>query len=76
MTCSDLAIVHQPLYIVAILIIEIAEYGIKLKVIFFSSVNDLGGDFKGQGSGTRAADVVVNEIKSKGGKAVANYSKF
>ncbi|XP_060062745.1 peroxisomal multifunctional enzyme type 2-like [Ylistrum balloti] len=37
-------------------------------------VNDLGGNFKGEGSGTRAADVVVNEIKAKGGKAVANYN--
>nr|AGC26171.1 17beta-HSD4 [Azumapecten farreri] len=37
-------------------------------------VNDLGGNFKGEGAGTRAADVVVNEIKSKGGKAVANYN--
>ncbi|KAF1987529.1 multifunctional beta-oxidation protein-like protein [Aulographum hederae CBS 113979] len=36
-------------------------------------VNDLGGSFKGSGSDSRAADVVVEEIKSKGGKAVANY---
>ncbi|AOW05454.1 multifunctional beta-oxidation enzyme [Yarrowia lipolytica] len=40
-------------------------------------VNDLGGDFKGDGaqagSGKRVADVVVDEIVSKGGKAVANY---
>ncbi|KAK6179329.1 hypothetical protein SNE40_011716 [Patella caerulea] len=36
-------------------------------------VNDLGGDMRGEGQGSRAADVVVNEIKSKGGKAVANY---
>jgi (3R)-3-hydroxyacyl-CoA dehydrogenase / 3a,7a,12a-trihydroxy-5b-cholest-24-enoyl-CoA hydratase / enoyl-CoA hydratase 2 len=36
-------------------------------------VNDLGGDIKGSGKSTRAADVVVDEIKSKGGKAVANY---
>ncbi|KAI9692854.1 MAG: bifunctional hydroxyacyl-CoA dehydrogenase/enoyl-CoA hydratase fox2 [Bathelium mastoideum] len=36
-------------------------------------VNDLGGSFKGEGNSTKAADVVVDEIKSKGGKAVANY---
>lgn len=36
-------------------------------------VNDLGGDFKGQGRGTMAADKVVDEIRAKGGKAVANY---
>jgi len=36
-------------------------------------VNDLGGSFKGEGTSTKAADVVVNEIKAAGGKAVANY---
>lgn len=36
-------------------------------------VNDLGGSFKGEGNSTRAADVVVDEIKAAGGKAVANY---
>ncbi|KLU82708.1 peroxisomal hydratase-dehydrogenase-epimerase [Magnaporthiopsis poae ATCC 64411] len=37
-------------------------------------VNDLGGSFKGEGNSTRAADIVVNEIKAAGGKAVANYN--
>ncbi|KAL6884212.1 NAD(P)-binding protein [Trichoderma longibrachiatum] len=36
-------------------------------------VNDLGGSFKGEGNSTKAADVVVEEIKKAGGKAVANY---
>lgn len=36
-------------------------------------VNDLGGDFKGVGKGSLAADKVVEEIRRKGGKAVANY---
>ncbi|KAI1505391.1 hypothetical protein F5X99DRAFT_369232 [Biscogniauxia marginata] len=36
-------------------------------------VNDLGGSFKGEGNSTKAADVVVNEIKAAGGQAVANY---
>ncbi len=36
-------------------------------------VNDLGGSFKGEGSSTRAADLVVEEIKAAGGEAVANY---
>ncbi|KAK8218947.1 peroxisomal hydratase-dehydrogenase-epimerase [Phyllosticta capitalensis] len=36
-------------------------------------VNDLGGSFKGEGTSTKAADVVVDEIKKAGGKAVANY---
>nr|XP_054756416.1 peroxisomal multifunctional enzyme type 2-like [Lytechinus pictus] len=36
-------------------------------------VNDLGGDRAGQGKSAMAADQVVNEIRSKGGKAVPNY---
>ncbi|KYQ88875.1 peroxisomal multifunctional protein [Tieghemostelium lacteum] len=36
-------------------------------------VNDLGGSSTGEGASSKAADVVVNEIKSKGGVAVANY---
>uniref|UniRef100_A0A8C6WBG6 Peroxisomal multifunctional enzyme type 2 n=1 Tax=Nannospalax galili TaxID=1026970 RepID=A0A8C6WBG6_NANGA len=36
-------------------------------------VNDLGGDYKGIGKGSSAADKVVEEIRRKGGKAVANY---
>uniref|UniRef100_M3XP30 Hydroxysteroid dehydrogenase 4 n=1 Tax=Mustela putorius furo TaxID=9669 RepID=M3XP30_MUSPF len=38
------------------------------------AVNDLGGDMKGLSKGSlAAADKVVEEIRSKGGKAVANY---
>ena len=36
-------------------------------------VNDLGGDRAGGGKGSEAADRVVQEIKSSGGDAVANY---
>lgn len=36
-------------------------------------VNDLGGGFKGDGASTKAADLVVEEIKKAGGEAVANY---
>lgn len=36
-------------------------------------VNDLGGSFKGEGASSKAADVVVDEIKKNGGQAVANY---
>ncbi|NWH37738.1 DHB4 enzyme, partial [Chloropsis hardwickii] len=36
-------------------------------------VNDLGGDFKGHGKSSAAADKVVDEIRAKGGKAVPNY---
>lgn len=36
-------------------------------------VNDLGGSHKGDGASTSAADTVVQEIVSNGGKAVANY---
>uniref|UniRef100_A0A8C4RW04 Peroxisomal multifunctional enzyme type 2 n=1 Tax=Erpetoichthys calabaricus TaxID=27687 RepID=A0A8C4RW04_ERPCA len=36
-------------------------------------VNDLGGSMKGEGRSTSAADKVVDEIRAKGGKAVANY---
>ncbi|MGJ6123826.1 SDR family oxidoreductase [Mycolicibacterium sp. Y3] len=36
-------------------------------------VNDLGGARDGSGAGTQAADTVVEEIRSAGGKAVASY---
>lgn len=36
-------------------------------------VNDLGGSRSGEGRNSKAADVVVEEIRSKGGKAVPNY---
>lgn len=36
-------------------------------------VNDLGGSRSGEGASHRAADVVVEEIRAKGGKASANY---
>ncbi|THZ02967.1 multifunctional beta-oxidation protein-like protein [Aureobasidium pullulans] len=51
----------------------------KAYALFFASrganvvVNDLGGSFKGEGASSKAADVVVEEIKAAGGKAVANY---
>ncbi len=38
-------------------------------------VNDLGGGIGGDGKSTKAADVVVEEIRSKNGIAVANYGK-
>uniref|UniRef100_A0A7N6AQT0 Hydroxysteroid (17-beta) dehydrogenase 4 n=1 Tax=Anabas testudineus TaxID=64144 RepID=A0A7N6AQT0_ANATE len=38
-------------------------------------VNDLGGDIKGGGKSSAAADKVVEEIRAKGGKAVANYGE-
>ncbi|KAI1470656.1 NAD(P)-binding protein [Daldinia caldariorum] len=51
----------------------------KAYATFFASrgakvvVNDLGGSSKGDGNSTKAADVVVDEIKAAGGQAVANY---
>lgn len=39
----------------------------------YFSVNDLGVDHKGTGTSAKVADVVVSEIRAKGGKAVANY---
>jgi len=36
-------------------------------------VNDLGGNTSGDGASSRAADLVVEEIRNKGGSAVANY---
>lgn len=38
-------------------------------------MNDLGGDSKGGGKNSAAADKVVEEIRAKGGKAVANYGE-
>ncbi|KHN95719.1 Multifunctional beta-oxidation protein [Metarhizium album ARSEF 1941] len=52
----------------------------KAYALFFASrgasvvVNDLGGSFQGEGNSTKAADVVVEEIKKAGGKAAANYN--
>ena len=40
------------------------------------TVNDLGGDTKGTGASKRVADEVVDLIRSRGGKAVANYGKI
>ena len=37
-------------------------------------VNDLGGALDGTGGGSRAADVVVSEIRQAGGEAVASYA--
>ncbi|BDD56048.1 bifunctional hydroxyacyl-CoA dehydrogenase/enoyl-CoA hydratase fox2 [Monascus purpureus] len=51
----------------------------KAYALFFASrganvvVNDLGSSHNGQGNSSKAADVVVSEIKAAGGKAVANY---
>ncbi|KAI1006092.1 Peroxisomal hydratase-dehydrogenase-epimerase [Podosphaera aphanis] len=51
----------------------------KAYALFFGSkganvlVNDLGVSFKGEGTSSKAADVVVDEIRASGGKAVANY---
>lgn len=36
-------------------------------------VNDLGASMTGEGGSSKNADIVVNEIKAKGGVAVANY---
>jgi NAD(P)-dependent dehydrogenase (short-subunit alcohol dehydrogenase family) len=36
-------------------------------------VNDLGGSVDGTGSGTTAAQAVVDEVEAAGGEAVANY---
>jgi len=47
--------------------LELAKRGAKVVV------NDLGGSRDGSGSGTSAADSVVEEIKNAGGEAVANY---
>ena len=47
--------------------------------LFFASrgakvvVNDLGSAVSGTGGSSKAADKVVEEIKAKGGVAVANY---
>ncbi|PWY75548.1 putative peroxisomal multifunctional beta-oxidation protein [Aspergillus heteromorphus CBS 117.55] len=51
----------------------------KAYALFFASrganvvVNDLGGSHAGEGKSSKAADVVVEEIRAAGGKAVANY---
>lgn len=38
-------------------------------------MNDLGVDTAGGGKSSAAADKVVQEIRAKGGKAVANYGE-
>lgn len=38
-------------------------------------MNDLGGNTKGGGKSSAAADKVVAEIRAKGGQAVANYGE-
>jgi len=48
--------------------LDFAERGAKVVV------NDLGGSFKGDGASSRAADIVVQEIKDKGGVAVPDYN--
>ncbi|PWY77909.1 peroxisomal multifunctional beta-oxidation protein [Aspergillus eucalypticola CBS 122712] len=51
----------------------------KAYALFFASrganvvVNDLGGSHSGEGKSAKAADMVVDEIRAAGGKAVANY---
>uniref|UniRef100_A0A3Q2Z173 Hydroxysteroid (17-beta) dehydrogenase 4 n=1 Tax=Hippocampus comes TaxID=109280 RepID=A0A3Q2Z173_HIPCM len=47
--------------------------GGKITVGTLKYLNDLGVDTKGGGKSSAAADKVVDEIKAKGGKAVANY---
>ena len=44
--------------------------------VMFVTVNDLGGDIKGSGKSSKAADLVVNEIRANGGIAVANYGNW
>lgn len=36
-------------------------------------VNDLGGSIHGDGNNSKVADIVVEEIRKNGGKAIANY---
>lgn len=48
--------------------LEFAKRGAKVVV------NDLGGSLSGQGGDSKAADVVVDEIKKAGGVAVADYN--
>lgn len=50
--------------------IQFAERGAKVVV------NDLGGTLGGSGGSTKAADTVVEEIRSNGGVAVANYDNL
>jgi NAD(P)-dependent dehydrogenase (short-subunit alcohol dehydrogenase family) len=47
--------------------ILLADHGAKVVV------NDLGGSVTGEGADKRAAETVVDVIKSRGGEAVANY---
>ena len=48
----------------------------RVNIFVCFSVNDLGGDIKGGGQNSRPADKVVEEIRAKGGKAVANYGNL
>lgn len=48
--------------------LTLASYGAKV------IVNDVGATFSGEGKDTTPAQQVVDEIKSRGGEAIANYS--